>query len=530
MMKHPPQGYGKRRRAPARAAMRPTAPPGAPERVANPERSGTLGVTMRRSIPALAFVVCIAGPAVTGACGTDDPGVGAAVVPPALPTPPGAEAGDPADSSSDRATIPDAALPRGTGDPCRGIPMPLDQHYVPKGMCARVVAITLNGYRQLTFAPNGDLFAVTAGGSIVRFKDSDDDGFFQESEISIYAEGGGNGNNCHIDASSGYLYAGSPDGVRRWPWGPNAADGGAGEDVVIGEPSSSGHPKHTVHVYDGYLYVHSGSADNTGDSKGPDYDDNRSLIRRFKLSSFVPGSPLAWLTGEIVTSGLRNANGFTKNAAGRMYAVVNGMDGLGYDGVDVHEDNPGEQVVELAPGKRYGFPFCFTAQRLVSGGQVVAPGTQLPVPGQVHDAAWCAANSSRPAAFIQAHSAPLDLTFFDAQPTGGLPERYRGGAFVALHGSWNREPPTGYKVIWIPFDDAGNAPMPTSTAAATTFPYETVFGGGSATGAVDGPWSWATQTHSDEPRFAGVAVSPIDGALYVTADTGFYIYRVGQPN
>lgn len=438
--------------------------------------------------------------------------------------------GVPSDAAVVGADAADAkTYPQAKGNPCRGVPLPPDQRFVPAGMCAHVVAWGLGGLRQITFAPNGDLLGVTAGSRIIRFRDDDGDGFFQENEITTYAETEGNGNNVHLDVAGGYIYAGTLDGVKRWPYSAAATTGGAGEAVVTGQPSS-GHPYHTVHVYDGYLYVHSGSEANTSDPKSPEYDDDRSLIRRFALSSFVPGQPFAWLSGQVVTVGLRNANGFTRNAAGRIYAVVNGMDGTYYEGQDVHNDNPGEQIVEIAMGKRYGFPYCWTAQRVVlPGGQVVPPGTQLNTSG-THTDAWCATSSSQPTTFVQAHSAPLDIAFFDDHPKGGLPERYRGGAFVALHGSWNRSPATGYKVIWIPFDAAGKAPMPTSTATDTTFPYEVVLGGGTAAGAVDGAWSWAVPGYADEPRFAGVAVSPLDGALYATSDSQGVLYRVGTPN
>ena len=458
-------------------------------------------------------------PVVVVACSTDSPTTAAGA---------GPDGGD--EASVVEAAAPGfdaAALPQAAGDPCRGVPLPADQHFVTAGMCARVVASALGAMRQLTFAPNGDLFGVTASGRIQRFRDADGDGFFQLGEISTYAETGGNGNNCHIDIANGYLYAGTQAGVKRWPYSPTATDGGAGEAVVTGQPAD-GHSKHTVHVYDGYLYVHSGSASNTSDPKSPQYDDERSLIRRFNLSTFTPATPFAWLSGEVVTKGLRNANGFTRNAAGRMYAVVNGMDEVTYGGADVHNDNPGEQVVEIGMGRAYGYPYCFTAQRVIVGGQVVAPGTQLPF-GGVHDDAWCTANSLPPATFIQAHSAPLDLVFFDEQPRGALPDRFRGGAFVALHGSWDRSPATGYKVIWIPFDASGKAPMPSSSMTDTTFPYEVVLGGGDATAPKDGAWSWVSGDYSDQPRFAGVAVSPVDGALYASSDSGGYIYRVGQP-
>ncbi|NVL83820.1 hypothetical protein, partial [Escherichia coli] len=62
--------------------------------------------------------------------------------------------------------------------------MPPDQRYAPAGMCAHVVASALGPIRQITFAPNGDLFGVTATGAIKLFRDADGDGFFQAAEIT----------------------------------------------------------------------------------------------------------------------------------------------------------------------------------------------------------------------------------------------------------------------------------------------------------------------------------------------------------
>lgn len=473
---------------------------------------------MRLTSLSAGFLLLGVGPAALAACNSDSL----------------AAAGDSSDAGGPGASAldgGDAAPPPPVPDPCRGgVPLPPDQHFVAPGMCASLVGTDLGALRQITFAPNGDLFGVTLKGSIQRLRDADGDGFFQPSEISEYASTGSYGNNCDIDGAGGYLYAGGREGVKRWPYSPTSTSGGAGEDVVVGQPTG-GHQHHTVHVYDGWLYVHSGSAGNATNPKSPAYDDERSLIRRFDLSTFTPGAPLQWLSGEVVTAGLRNANGFARSGKGRIFAVVNGLDDIGYEGKNVHDDNPGEQVVEIAAGKQYGYPFCFTAQRVVrANGEVVPAGTQLYNQGfGVHDDAWCATSSSKPATFIQAHSAPLDLTFFDAQPKGALPERYRGGAFVALHGSWDRQPATGYKVIWIPFDAAGDPAMPTSTATATTFPYEVVFGGGDTSGPKDGPWSWTADAFFDEARFAGVAVSPVDGALYAATDSRGYLYRLGVP-
>jgi glucose/arabinose dehydrogenase len=393
---------------------------------------------------------------------------------------------------------------------------------VAPGLCARAVATNLGELRQITFAPNGDLFGVRTDGTIRRFRDANGDGVFSPDEIVDWAKSGGhNGHNAHVEG--GWLYAGSPDGVKRWRWAPDVDQGGAGEDVVTGQPSG-GHPFHPVHVWGGFLYVDSGSATNTIVPAPADYDTRRAVLKRFDLSHFTPGRPFAWDAGEIVMRGVRNMTGFARDARGAGWGLVNGLDDLRYDGHDIHADNPGEDVVEIEPGAAHGFPFCFTAQRVVVGARVVPPGTRLRAevatfPPTKTDA-WCAQHTTPPASFLQAHSAPLDIAFVEGQG-GALPARWKNGAFVAMHGSWNRTPPTGYKIVWLPFGADSRPPMPTSTAEATDFPYEVVFGGGHPGTPVDGPWAWhAAGTGEGIVRPVGVVVSPFDGALYVSSDNG----------
>ena len=428
-------------------------------------------------------------------------------------------------------------------DPCRsGIALPGDSHFTAPGTCARAVGKGPGPMRQITFAPDGDLFGVTKDGVIVRMHDADDDGNFAVAEITEWGNTGGNGNNCHISleegATEGWLYAGTPNGVARFKWSAGSAKAGEKQDLIVDQPGG-GHGLHTTHVYPDesgkgrFLYVHSGSAGNATDPMSPGYDADRSLIKRFDLAKYTPGTPFSWNDGELVVVGTRNVVGFNRSARlGKIFGVVNGMDNVTYKGVDVHNDNPGEQVVLVEKGKQYGYPFCFTAQRVVDGDSLVPAGTQLRFEGFIsntHDDAWCQANSSKPLSFLQAHSAPLDIVFFDgALPSGGLPDRYRNGAFISLHGSWDRDPSTGYKVIWLPFDDAGNPPMPTSTKSATTFPYEVVFGGGKSGAPQDGAWTWNASGQGESPRPVGVAISPVDGALYIASDSVGWVYRVGR--
>jgi glucose/arabinose dehydrogenase len=315
---------------------------------------------------------------------------------------------------------------------------------------------------------------------------------------------------------------------------------GEAEDVIVGQPSSGTHRFHTVHVYDGWLYVHSGSENNAVAPMSPEYDTNRSLLKRFDLGAFVAGSPFEWTSGEVVALGLRNMVGFTRNAAGRMYGVINGLDDLMYGGEDIHLDNPGDDVVLLEPGLMHGYPYCFTAAHVELDNGMVTAGTQLvsatdpeaPDPNfdNPHDDAWCAENSEPPVTFLVPHSAPLDITFHDGK-VGNLPREWRQGAFVALHGSWNTEPSVGHQVVYVPFDDAGRAPMPEAAVDGTSFPFTVVFGGGTADAHVDGAWGWdlldlpsGVGPVGEEPvRPVGVAISPVDGALYVSSDNASVI-------
>ena len=426
-------------------------------------------------------------------------------------------------------------------DLCTGIELPTGSHYVAPGLCVRAVATAQANLRQLTFDQEGSLLGVTTAGAIKRYRDLDGNGIFAGAgEVTqIASTGGGNGNNVHLDQSTNYLYGGSPAGVKRWVYSTTSNDLGLGEDVMTGEPSNGNHTLHTVHVYDGWMYVHSGSADNVSAPASPEYDTNRSVLKRFRLADFTPGTPFAWSAGEVVTTGIRNMVGFARNQSGRMYGVINGIDDLTYQGQDVHASNPGEDLILIRPGEAHGYPYCFTAANILVNALPIAPGTQLAGATSgftnPHNDAWCTANSVPPVTFFPPHTAPLDITFFDAAlPRGGLPEAFRNGAFVSLHGSWNTTPSVGHQIVFVPFDAQGNAPLPVATESGTTFPFTVVFGGGNATAPTAGSWGWQSGSYGETPvRPVGVAISPVDGALYVSSDnasTGAanqgYIYRI----
>lgn len=447
---------------------------------------------------------------------------------------------------SDDETIPstpDTIVDNPEAGICRGVPLPSEQHYVAPGLCATAVALDQGSLRQITFTSDGDLIGVRSNGEIVRYRDLDDDGMFQGTEeIRVVAETGGNGNNAHVEG--GYLYAGSPDGVVRFPYSAESDDLGNPEPVVVNQPSSGTHSYHTVHVYDGQLYVHSGSENNFVAPAMPDFDTNRSVLKRFDLADFDVAAPWDWTAGDVFVRGVRNMVGFTRDPEGRLFGVVNGIDNLAYRGQDIHLDNPGEDLLLLEEGNAYGYPYCFTAAHVEVDSNMVEPGTQLAaeVMGETdvvnpHDDAWCAQNSAGPVTFLPPHSAPLDIAFYapDSERPSALPAEWLGGAFVTLHGSWNDSPSVGHRVVFIPFAD-GQAEMPQTDADPNDFPFTVIFGGGSVDAPADGSWQWNNGDAGEDPvRPVGVAISPLDGALYVSSDNGAFggaepsgvLYRIG---
>ncbi|MBX3185559.1 MAG: hypothetical protein KF819_01035 [Labilithrix sp.] len=365
----------------------------------------------------------------------------------------------------------------GDGDGARDVAcgprgLPPDRHFVAEGLCARVVATQQGRLRGLTFAPNGDLLAVTVDGEIKRYRDVDRDGLFasRPPETIVWATtGADNGHDCVLDDEQ--LYCGSRSGVKRWRYAPHLDRGGPGEDVVVGVPEGGRHRKHPVGSWEGFLYVAGGSA-STVDPLPAGHDTRRAVVKRFALDKYTPGRPLQWRDGEIVTRGIRNATALARGPAGGV--AIDARGDVDRAGEDVHDDVAGEAIVSLEKGR-----------------------------------------VDRPLSSAEARSSPLAIAFVPRAPriADALFSRWQGGAFVALHGSWDRGASTGHEVVWLSFDAEGKS------ADVTELPHEVVFGGGKFGAPHDGAWSWKVGDAGEDPvRPAGVAISPVDGALYVSSD------------
>jgi glucose/arabinose dehydrogenase len=239
-------------------------------------------------------------------------------------------------------------------------------------------------------------------------------------------------------------------------------------DILIDDyPTSGAHTTRTVEFLpDGRMVVSVGSSCNVCLEEDP----RRAAV-------LVYDGPQA--TGErIFASGLRNAVGLAIHPeTGELWATNNGRDFMG-------DDLPPETVYIVRDGVDYGWPGCHS-------GNIVDP--EFGGPDACQDV-------GQPVTQMQAHSAPLGLTFYDGE---AFPDEFQGDLFIAFHGSWNRSVPTGYKVVRLPLQ--GSQPAgPVEDFAVGWLDNET----GEASG-----------------RPVGLAVGP-DGALFVSDDKGGFIYRI----
>jgi glucose/arabinose dehydrogenase len=218
------------------------------------------------------------------------------------------------------------------------------------------------------------------------------------------------------------------------------------------------------------LYVGVGSNSNVGEN-GMEAEKNRAAILEI--------DPAA-KTSRVYASGLRNPVGMDWNPVTKqLWVAVNERDEIGSDLVP-------DYMTSVKDGGFYGWPYSYFGQNVDNRVEPQKP--ELVQKAIVPDYA------------LGAHTASLGLTFYDGT---AFPEKFRNGAFIGQHGSWNRRPPSGYKVVFVPFRDGQPEGMPEDVL--TGFLSE--------------------DTEQAYGRPVGVAVDN-NGALLVADDVGNVIWRV----
>jgi glucose/arabinose dehydrogenase len=326
---------------------------------------------------------------------------------------------------------------------------------MPEGFCAVTWASGLRRPRAIRFASNGDALVLeSTGGTIRVLWDDNKDGVSSDSERALLTTMAALNHGLVIDEKNGFIYASTPREVWRWHYRVGQRTPlGTSTRVIYGIPCC-GHLTRTLEMdEEGNLYVSVGSLKNV------DRDDTSAMIRRFvNPAAYVTAQ--SWQEGEIWARGMRNEVGirFDYHNPRRLWGVENGVDNIQRTDLgDVHDDNPAEEVNLFdKPGAFYGYPYCWSEYNLQ--GSRLSPGarpghtrgTQWLHPSFIRDDrfsdAWCddPANVVKPAYSLQAHTAPLDIVFYNGT---SFPSAWRGDAFIALHGSWNRPQPVGYNVV-----------------------------------------------------------------------------------
>jgi glucose/arabinose dehydrogenase len=314
---------------------------------------------------------------------------------------------------------------------------------VPDGFSAHLLASGFSGPRTVRVAPNGDIFVAETQAGRVRVLRAPDN-LAKPERTEVFATGLGEPFGLAFyppGPDPQFLYVASTGRVVRFRYSNGALRAeGAAEVVVPALPSEGGHSTRDLQFSrDGKeMFVSVGSA--TNDASG------LPALGQRKIQSFERkhGRGAAWgfETGRAdvlvfnptggnratFANGLRNCVGMAlQPEKGTLWCAVNERDELG-------DNLPPDFATSVRRGGFYGWPWYYIGAH--------------PDPAHANERPDLAKDVTIPDVLIQPHSAPLGITFYDGQQ---FPPDYRGDAFVALHGSWNRAKRTGYKVVRIRF-------------------------------------------------------------------------------
>lgn len=380
---------------------------------------------------------------------------------------------------------------------------------LPPGFQALIVADQLvagrkigrdtDQWRFIAVAANGNLYGKTVRGGIIALRDTDGDGRFEERRE--FGSGGGTGIALH----NGWLYHSTNSAVFRYRLDPNDfVPSGSQEEIVTGLLDKGTHDAKTFAFDDqGRLLVEVGAPynvysepDRQFGAKGKDATEFLKTCGGFWR--FDPDKPRQTLADAFhFSTGHRHSIALAwQPTAKEFFMVMMGRDNLNivdpehYDALD-NAERVSEEMHRLREGVNLGWPYTYYDP--IKKARMVAPEF-----GGDNRKRAEAGNYDEPVIAFPGHWAPLQMTFYTAQQ---FPEKYRGGAFVAFHGSWNRapRPQDGFNITFVPFDAKG----------APTGNYET----------------FAVAKPGSRFRMGGVAVGP-DGSLYISETDRGRIWRI----
>lgn len=378
---------------------------------------------------------------------------------------------------------------------------------LPEGFSAQVFHQGVGARaRHIAVRANGDVFVSLRDGELVALRDTNGDGQADKVERRDLPITTG------LEIHNPFLYFSDTVSVSRIILDDNLMPAGDAETIVQGFPKQGSHATKALALNDrGELFVNVGAPSNACQKKqrspgSPGLSPCPQLERQAAIWKFSASRVNQdQLDGERYVTGTRNVVALDWNGEEEaLFFAMHGRDQLSTLWPDYYDDQtsaekPAEEFHRAIPGGNYGWPFTYvdpeTGKRML-GPEYGGDGKTEAEAG-IYEA---------PLHAFPAHWAPNDLIFY----TGvAFPQRYRGGAFIAWRGSWNRSPlpQDGYRVTFQPFADGSVAG-----------PAEDFMSGFKGQEALKRP-SDATW------RPGGLAVGP-DGALYVTEAIEGRVWRV----
>lgn len=285
---------------------------------------------------------------------------------------------------------------------------------LPPGFSIDIYAEDLPGVRSMALGEKGTVFAGSrAAGKVYAVRDTDGDGRADISRVIAYGLDSPNGTAFR----DGSLYVAEIGRVIRFDGVENSLDDPSGYDVVFDYlPEDRWHGwKYIAFGPDDRLYIPVGAPCNVCE-KGVPYAALHSI--KYDGTDF-----------RTEASGIRNTVGFDWNPeTGSLWFTDNGRDRMG-------DNAPPDELNRLTErGGHFGYPF-------FHGGDISDP---------AHGEGKNESDYIRPEVKLPAHVAPLGMKFYTGEM---FPEKYRGGIFIAEHGSWNRSSKVGYRVTFVSVDD-----------------------------------------------------------------------------
>ena len=384
---------------------------------------------------------------------------------------------------------------------------------LPQGFCAAIVADHIGAARHMAVSPRGDLYVIllrpsdgAPAGSVVALRDADGNGRFeQQQRFGAGLHGTG------IVWRDDFLYIGADTRIVRFRMSGATLVPADAPETIVEFPAQSLHAaKPFAFGRNNDLYVHIGAPSNACQAvEGPEQAGANPCLLLYDSGGIWKYD--AGTIGQRHTAARRYATGLRHTTSlmahpvsGTLFQVQHGRDRLDTlwpkrFTARQNAELVAEEMHVVKTGSNWGWPYCYfdTAQHTR---------VQSPEYGGDGRKAGDCANYDAPIAVFPAHNAPLDLMFYTGSQ---FPREFRGGAFIAFHGSWNRAPlpMDGYNIRFLPF--TGDTPSGADLVFATGFAGKPQI----------------MRPADAEHRPAGLAQAR-DGAIYVSDDVNGRIWKI----